>query len=186
MLPGCENSTNEPICSDRINYISECDSGLYHEDCDKFNLSWTDLIAPVADERPAAPNTNSIDGNILTNSLVLDDGVDNPAAQYCYDLVSGGYSNWYLPSISELNNLFTEYSLGGELFDSDVFMGFKRYRTYWSSTQAESDYSTDYKDALGQQIFVSTNDIKWKSNKVSSGVRCIRTYDSGGAVIGLQ
>ena len=53
------------------------------------------------------------------------------AARLCGDLVLGGYSDWYLPSKDELNQLYiNRVAIGG--FASSW---------YWSSTENASDYA---------------------------------------------
>jgi hypothetical protein len=51
------------------------------------------------------------------------------AARICGDLVLGGYSDWYLPSINELNMLFiNKVAIGGFVCSR-----------YWSSTEIDSN-----------------------------------------------
>jgi hypothetical protein len=65
------------------------------------------------------------------------------AAKYCADLVSGGQSDWYLPSISELqlvrNVVYNQLSVGGFLNQG-----------YWSST--ESTASTAWYHAFHTEL----------------------------------
>ena len=64
-------------------------------------------------------------GNANTNKIVAAYGTGNYAAKLCSDLVLGGYSDWYLPSIEELVKLYDNRSLIGG------FTG----GWYWSSTE---------------------------------------------------
>ncbi len=50
------------------------------------------------------------------------------AANYCYDLTDGTYSDWWLPSLDELNQMYIQKSVIGGFLSSN----------YWSS----SEYST--------------------------------------------
>lgn len=47
-------------------------------------------------------DTAMFTGLANTNQIVAALGEGNYAAKYCYDLVSGGYNDWYLPSQEEL------------------------------------------------------------------------------------
>jgi hypothetical protein len=64
------------------------------------------------------------------------------AARLCGDLVLGGYSDWYLPSIDELNQLYIY---------KDAIGGFSN-EFYWSSTEVDNDnawlqnFGYDYQD----------------------------------------
>lgn len=66
-----------------------------------------------------------------TNTIVAVQGAGSYAAKLCYDLVFGGYSDWYLPSRDELQKLYeNRLSIGG--FESVISAG-----PYWSSSQDE-------------------------------------------------
>jgi len=66
-------------------------------------------------------------GNSNTNYLVAQLGAGSYAARLCYDLVLGGYSDWYLPSQDELNKLYLSKTLIGGFDNSG----------YWSSTEQD-------------------------------------------------
>jgi hypothetical protein len=67
-------------------------------------------------------------GYANTNTIVSVQGGGNYAAKICYDLVENGYSDWYLPSLDELNKLYiNKASIGG--FANDY---------YWSSTEFDN------------------------------------------------
>jgi hypothetical protein len=53
------------------------------------------------------------------------------AAKICYDLVLGGYSDWYLPSKDELYKLYL----------NKVAIGNFTNNTYWSSSEGDSEYA---------------------------------------------
>lgn len=65
-----------------------------------------------------------------TNTIVSKQGPGDYAARLCYDLVSGGYSDWYLPSIDELNKLYLNRAAIG---------GFGSIAWYWSSTECNQN-----------------------------------------------
>jgi hypothetical protein len=64
-----------------------------------------------------------------TNYIVAAQGAGSYAAKICYDLVLGGYSDWYLPSRDELNKLYINRAAIG---------GFSPYIAHWSSSEADS------------------------------------------------
>jgi hypothetical protein len=67
-------------------------------------------------------------GNANTNNIIAHLGAGNYAARLCYDLILGGYSDWYLPSSDELNFISTnKLSIGGS------FNGY-----YWTSSFCNS------------------------------------------------
>ena len=79
----------------------------------------------------AATNQGIGTGNTNTNTIIATQGEGSYAAQLCADLVSGGYSDWYLPSRAELNKLYlSRVEIG---FDTDAY--------YWSSSEASTHYA---------------------------------------------
>lgn len=84
-------------------------------------------------------NTSTGIGSGLSNSSLIVSQYDqetNNAARLCIDLVFNGYSDWFLPSLDELNLLFiNKYQIGG--FSNGA---------YWSSSNAGkmSAWSIDF------------------------------------------
>jgi hypothetical protein len=82
---------------------------------------------------------NCWDGLSNSNAIVGQAGHTNSAAKLCLDLVSGAQSDWYLPSIQELNMLWNNYytvaralsQIGGATQLASNF--------YWSSSEANSN-----------------------------------------------
>ena len=106
-------------------------------------------------------STSSAIGTGNQNTINIMDGCATAgiAARLCGDLVQGGYSDWYLPSLNELNTLWVNRSaIGG--FTSVYF---------WCSTESNSTQAwTQNFSSLG---FTSL------SNKTSSCyVRAIRSF----------
>jgi len=79
----------------------------------------------------------------------------HPAAYACENLTLGGYNDWYLPALGELNNLYQARAIIG---------GFVS-QWYWSSTEG------DHIHALALNI--GRGDHDWH-HKGSRGVRCVR------------
>jgi hypothetical protein len=66
-------------------------------------------------------------GNSNTNTIVSSQGAGSYAAKLCYDLVLESYSDWYLPSRDELNQLYiNRTAIGG--FTTTL-------ANYWSSSE---------------------------------------------------
>jgi hypothetical protein len=91
-------------------------------------------------------------GNANTNTIVAIQGNGTYAAKLCYDLVLNGYSDWYLPSIEELNKLYQNKTAIG---------GFAA-AYYWSSSESSSygalglvfDFGTPFDGYKGATFFV--------------------------------
>lgn len=77
---------------------------------------------------------NEENGRFNTDVIIYECPEENGikvAAKLCRDSNSGGFTDWFLPSIKELRILFQQ---------KDVVGGFKD-EWYWSSTQSSSDYT---------------------------------------------
>ncbi len=120
----------------KVAYLFQSGDGLYKSGIQD------GFITTAADISTAAPwGTSGVEtyanGTALgtgwdnTNMAATYDGLAGSAPKLCYDLVSGGYSDWYLPSDEELNKLYLNRStIGG--FSSNW---------YWSSRQSSTTYS---------------------------------------------
>lgn len=97
-------------------------------------------------------------GNANTNTIVSIQGTGSYAAQLCADLVLGGYSDWYLPSKDELNQLYlNRVAIGGFTTNS-----------YWSSS--ESGQNASY-------MLLFVNGIQTNQGKgITLSVRAVRAF----------
>ncbi len=122
------------------------------------------------------PNTTDASSDIASNRnddfrgatnsqfIIAQAGHTQSAAKLCSEYRGGGYSDWYLPSISELKQAFNELSAIGYV------VGTQSGGNYWSSThfsRSTSDYalSLDFSattSSPGTQI----PELKTKLNKV--------------------
>jgi prepilin-type N-terminal cleavage/methylation domain-containing protein len=127
------------------------------------------LIAAVADNHTgiqwgcydATTGATSDTDGPLNTSTILDECADRPiAASVCDAYSNSGYSDWYLPAINELNNLYdNRVAIGG--FNTDG--------TYWSSTEGTNFY------AWGM-YFNSENENGYSKNFDIIRVRCVRRH----------
>lgn len=103
-------------------------------------------------------------GNANTKTIVSRQEEGSYAARLCFDLVIGEYSDWYLPSIDELNKL---------CISSNAIGGFSDIYGYWSSTEHGR---VDRKVTAWDQLFFNCvqNNTSDKNNK--NCVRCIRSF----------
>jgi len=111
--------------------------------------------------------TDNDDGDGNTNSLVTIDSDSvtagtqpHDAAQYCYDLISNGYSDWYLPANTELDEMITNQAAIGLLSGPVGDMG----TSYWASTEF---------DASGA-IRRNTSGSGINPKSQTTNVRCVR------------
>lgn len=114
----------------------------------------TDIAGTVAGIGYGKANTTLITTGCATAGI---------AARLCADLTLNGYSDWYLPSIVELNILIT---------NKDLIGGIDGWG-YWSSTQQPSGFNFTN---VAYYIYTSDNSIGTndKSNKIS--VRPVRSF----------
>ncbi len=131
------------------------------------------LIAATEDQSAAASwyngtyTTTGATGTAIgtglanTNAIIASQGnTGSYAAKICRDYRGGGYSDWYLPSINELNQLYTNYvAIGGFTIG---------YYLYCSSTEVSII-------AAKAQMF--NNGLQDNGGKNSNyGVRAVRSF----------
>jgi len=97
-------------------------------------------------------------GMANTNAIIVAQGAGIYAASICKAYNGGGYSDWYLPSLNELNKLFLKKNKIG---------GFSNY-FYWSSTELD--------DSIAWYQFF-TNGYQYSNNKYYTFyVRAVRAF----------
>ena len=125
------------------------------------NVVWANPIFPYD---TLSAGANSMDGSVNTDLIVNKLGADGGvmyAAKVCNSLNLGGYTDWYLPSVSEMTailNLPNSYS---------VFTNSFHNARYWTST--ESNGRNAFADFFGTINF--QNPLQ-KANTIN--VRCVR------------
>ena len=104
------------------------------------------------------------------NNYSTDDIVENFAAKLCSTYEGGGYSDWFLPSLNELGELYSQY-LAGKIkgtWHTTFNESTKEY--YWSSS--EKDGYNAWTVCFGDNGAVSAT----SRNADNSYVRPIRAF----------
>jgi len=93
-------------------------------------MSWSNIFST---EVGAAAQGQAIGtGQANTTAIVGQTGCTSGAAYYCYNLTEGGHSDWFLPSLDELDKLFdNKDEIGG--FDDSLDSH------YWSSSESDAN-----------------------------------------------
>ncbi|HVK61254.1 MAG TPA: DUF1566 domain-containing protein [Bdellovibrionales bacterium] len=176
MPSGCADSTSNPTCSGTDTVMKTWNDGT---------SAWYDIPGITNHAATAAPSSNSERGDYTTPlaaaiTLSTEGGL-HAAARFCNDMVYGGYSDWYLPSKSELAFIYCKSTPGshntlnpqenvncGGSGPTNQLTGFAA-GYYWASTERNSTTTAWVEDfGTGYQYNLTKNQIYY--------VRCIRRY----------
>ena len=106
-----------------------------------------------------------------TNTLSCDDTSGDTALSYCFDLVLGGYSDWRLPTLEELDTL-VNYGKHAPAIDGRYFDLNDSNNSFWSASTYESGvYST--RNKAWSLSFVDGSD-RYDFKNRALNVRCVR------------
>ena len=135
-----------------------------------------DAYAYNAQDGKVTLNYNVGTGGANTDKIIAVQGAGNYAAQLCNDLMLGGFSDWFLPSLGELREMYINLH---EVLIAQKDTGivtlvsignFSSSDWYWSSSEYREEYAWAHNFSSIRQN-VSTNDKSDHSN-----VRCIRAF----------
>ena len=103
--------------------------------------------------------------NIITQALHT-----NSAAKLCDDYAGGGFTDWYLPSVFEMNHAFNAGSTVGTVLGSDLLVG-----QYWTSTEISETnaYFYSFEEAL---YAVPIPYIGYQKSDVKSSTKKVRAF----------
>jgi hypothetical protein len=117
-------------------------------DIDVFPMAYSNVLTTAGNNAKYAS-----DGELNTTTITAQAGNSLGAAKQCADYVSGGYSDWYLPSIWELKEIYNASFIIAKVLGESSSLLFKQSPSYWSSTEDSSTgnyawyFSTDYGSA---------------------------------------
>lgn len=161
------NEVQSPIWSFKTTYIGRelfggivfyvDETGEHGLVCSKENLEYS--YYSTFDWGESNQNYNAfgdgIGAGIQNTQNIVDSyaGTDMIAAQLCYDLYLNAYSDWYLPSLTELNYIYENLKKNG--------LGSGLYNYIWSSTEDGLNYAkaVDFDDGTVDNVS-KTNSCK--------------------------
>lgn len=138
-----------------IGYELETIHGLIVAQSDQDTVEW----GCYGVEIPGADGIKIGTGYQNTKDIVSNCSTILIAAKICDDLVLNGYSDWYLPSKDELNQLYLYRKLIG---------GFPQSGEHWSSTESTKDF------VWRRQLYYGGENTNRKDYK--NKVRAIRSF----------
>jgi len=111
---------------------------------------------------------SSWDGLSNSNAIVGQATHTSSAAKLCLDLVSGGQSDWYLPSIQELNMLWNNYYTVARTLSQIGGATQLANNYYWSSSEGNNSFAWLFNFSYGNTYYF----YKFNSNYV----RAVRAF----------
>jgi hypothetical protein len=119
--------------------------GLIADSADMHTTNDTILWAKVDTTLINAKLSGTGGGFTNTERIVVNQGAGNYAANLCANDTSGGYGDWFLPSVTELIILYQQQQVIGN-FNSSA--------TYWSSTESANTSASalDFSSGIAMSI----------------------------------
>jgi hypothetical protein len=107
---------------------------------DKVDLSAGQAWSNITDIE-IGPSAQSLwDGLSNSNAIVSQPGHTGSAAALCLNSTNSGQTDWYLPSVQELNMLWSNYFAVVRTFSQIAGATLLQRARYWSSTEDDYDY----------------------------------------------
>ena len=129
------------------------------------NDEWADTLVIIG------TSTGVGTGQANTTAIVAEYPGQSFAANHCDDLVSGGKSDWFLPSKDELNLIYNNLHLSG----LGEFDGASDGYDYWSSSEGHTSYAAAYAYCHDFYTDLALMTEKDRTN-YARNVRAIRTF----------
>ena len=108
--------------------------------------SWSNILATASNA------TSEHNGSSNTNTIITQPGHLTSAAKVCDDYTGGGFTNWYLPSVTELNHGFNAAQIVDSSLGTDKITG-----SYWTSTEIDKNqvYSYDFNNTTDKRASIN-------------------------------
>ena len=120
-------------------------------------------LANATSEHNGISNTNAIKSQLSHTTS---------AAKLCDDYVGGGFTDWYLPSITELNYGFNTSQIVDSVLGTD-----KLTESYWTSTEIDSTKAYSYSFTSDANKKTSINMSSKGSSFKIRAFRQVKVYD---------
>lgn len=127
---------------------------------------WSNVSSSMANA------TSEHNGVSNTNAIKLQHFHTNSAAKVCDDHVGGGFSDWYLPSITELSHGFNTSQIVDSVLRTDMLIG-----SYWTSTEIDSTKAYSYSFSSDVDKKTSINISSKTSTFKIRPFRHVKVYD---------
>lgn len=117
-----------------------------------------------------ATDESPSNGSANTTAIIAQLGVNSSAALLCHNYAGGGYTDWYLPSLWELEQCFNAAMIVNKVLgDTNGFQsGLVISTNYWSSTEAGSNVAWSENFNIGNAVENNKDDVL--------NVRAVRSY----------
>lgn len=135
---------------------------------DKTDLSTAQVWSNVDQTEIGASAQSSWDGVGNSNAIVGQAGHTSSAAALCLNSTNGGYTDWYLPSVQELNMLWNNYYTVARSLSQIAGATELQSALYWSSTE--------YNAYSAWRFFFNDGDASSASKLGTFYVRAVRAF----------
>lgn len=142
------------------------DTGLHGLIASSQDLSRGIAWAPGNLFATATEATSRTDGMGNTTKILAAYGSGNYAAKLCHDYRGGGFTDWYLPALSEATTLlFNQNAIGGfeQPLPSTLLI------EYWTSTESSYFQAWDMEFRYGDKAYISQKNL-------TRDVRAVRKF----------
>jgi len=137
---------------------------------DKTDLSTNQVWSNVTNVEIGVTARSSWDGLSNSNAIVNQSGHTSSAASLCLNSTNGGQTDWYLPSIQELNMLWSNFYTVARTLSKIVGSTQITDTYYWSSTETSSA------DRAWRYSFNNGDNSTFTNKDYDSFVRAIRAF----------